>query len=159
MPSSLPTETSVSIKDKSDREAKSSTERELKFSLEVDGVSVQFDVQEKSTDLVVKVSGAGANLHRRNFMATSGEGGGKDSQPWVPYLSSEKLFSSRGSTLPHDLSEILTHSSSAGMYVRMYGVLQACVCVGNLSLSLSLSTQPYICLKGTPSPVIHSETL
>ena len=89
-----------------------------RFSLEIDGVSVQFDVQEKCTDLIVKVSAVGANLHRQNcggFATSGGKGVGRSSGPWVPYLSSEKILSSKGSALPTELSEILANSSSAGI--------------------------------------------
>ena len=85
-----------------------------KFSIEVDGVSVQFDVQEKCTDLIVKVLAVGANLHSSRFACTGGKGGGRNGGVWIPYLSSEKILSSKGTALPAELSEILIHSSSAG---------------------------------------------
>ena len=93
-----------------------------KFSLEIDGVSVQFDVQEKCTDLILKVSAVGANLHRRNLGTSGGRGGGINSRLWIPYLSSEKILSSKGSALPAELSEILAHSSSAGKSIARHTV-------------------------------------
>ena len=94
----------------------------VKLSLEVDGISVQFDVQEKCTDLVLKVAAVDANLHSRQGGATQSQqtvaigGGGV----WRPYLSSEKILSSRGSALPPELSQILTLSSPAGTVHTLY---------------------------------------
>lgn len=98
----------------------------VKFSMEIDGVSVQFDVQEKCTDLILKVSAIDANLYRRAavgptslLIGNSNERLRGESGLWRPYLSSEKILSSKGSALPAELSEILTHSSPTGtvMYV------------------------------------------
>ena len=93
----------------------------VKLSLEVEGVSVQFDLQEKSTDLVLKISAVDANLYRQDSrsglagVSRRGEGVGRGSGgQWKPYLSSEKILSSKGSALPRELSEILAHSSPAG---------------------------------------------
>ena len=101
---------------------KDESETELvKLSLEVEGVSVQFDLQEKSTDLVLKISAVDANLYRQDSgsglagasRGEEGVGGGSGEQ-WRPYLSNEKILSSKGSALPRELSEILAHSSPAG---------------------------------------------
>ena len=83
-----------------------------KFFLEIDGVSVQFDVQEKCTDLILKVSAVDANLYRSNGKPAGSCGA--DDRVWSPYLSSEKIMSSRGSALPQELSRILAHASPAG---------------------------------------------
>ena len=105
-----------------EREGERDVEMEfVKFLLEVDGVSVQFDIQERCTDLILKVTAVDTNLHSRREakqnqkpMALGGGGGGGG--VWEPYLSSEKILSmsSRGSALPPQLSQILTHSSPAG---------------------------------------------
>ena len=112
--------------------AESESETAAKFSVEIDGLSVQFDVQEKCTDLIVKVSAVGANLYRKHFgrfAAMDGGGGRREGGgQWIPYLPSEKIFSSKGSTLPAELSEILTHSSSAGTVIVCVCVC-VCVCV------------------------------
>ena len=98
----------------------------VKFSMEIDGVSVQFDVQEKCTDLILKVSAIDANLYRRAAVGpTSLLIGNTNEQQslrgksglWRPYLSSEKILSSKGSALPAELSEILTHSSPTGTVI------------------------------------------
>ena len=118
LPTGLQTEGSTARKDGGrDRDFTEEESQMAKFSIEVDGVSVQFDVQEKCTDLIVKVLAVGANLHRRNcghFASTGGKGGGRSGGVWIPYLSSEKILSSKGTALPAELSEILIHSSSAG---------------------------------------------
>ena len=125
MTGSLPTgRSSPTGREKDDNFAVEESEI-ARFSIEIDGVSVQFDVQEKCTDLIVKVSAVGANLHRRNYSRFATNGGkreGKSDGVWIPYLSSEKILSSKGTALPAELSEILTHSSSAGIAVRTLGV-------------------------------------
>ena len=112
----------------------------VKFSLEVDAVSVQFDVQEKCTDLVLKVSAIEAGLHRRDVQPSRGgpwcqqarEGG-----RWDRFLSSEKILSSKGSTLPQDLCDILTHSAGVCVWVwvcvyaseRVSEWVNECLCI------------------------------
>ena len=135
---SVPPATDVGQTGTNNRSASNScfkTRTELvKFALDIDGVSVQLDVQEKCTDLVLKVSSVDASLYRKqgegkkssSGVAQDSGGGG-----WGPYLPSETILSSKGSALPESLSQLLVHSSPAGdiriMYNYMYIHVHVCV--------------------------------
>ena len=96
-----------------------------KLVLEIDGVSVQLDIQEKRSDLILKVAAVDANLYREDSSTTSGKKtveGGRDVRIWRPLLSSEKIFTSKGSALPESLSSVLMHSCPAGQ------ILYTCTC-------------------------------
>jgi len=66
-----------------------------KLSLEIDSASLQVDIQEKCMNIVFKVAIAeGSYLKWEQGV-------------WMPCLSSEKLFSSRRSAIPDDLSQVV----------------------------------------------------
>ena len=133
---SVPPATDVGQTGTNNRSASNScfeTRTELvKFALDIDGVSVQLDVQEKCTDLVLKVSSVDASLYRKqeegkkssSGVAQDSGGGG-----WGPYLPSEKILSSKGSALPESLSQLLVHSSPAGDIRIIYNYTCIHVCV------------------------------
>ena len=73
--------------------------RVVKLTLDVDAVSLTLDVRERFTDVAVKVGGVEGLCSKRV--------GGAE---WKPLLPSGKLFSSRGSTLPAGLSQLVAHT-------------------------------------------------
>lgn len=67
-----------------------------KVSMELDNSSLQVDIQEKCMDVVFKVTAA-----EGSYLKKTKEGA------WEAYLSSEKIFSSRHSAIPEDLSQVI----------------------------------------------------
>ena len=94
----------------------------VKFSIEVDGTSLQVDIQEKCTDIVFKLTAMEATLYRRSPLTDSLEHHTQLLVPgnqWIPCLTSSngKLFSSFCSVLPESLSHeglSLTASAPSG---------------------------------------------
>ena len=74
-------------------------EKALRVSLEVDGVSLQLDVQEKYMDAVFKVASMECALAKKDSASL---------EEWISYFpgGNRKLFSSSGSTLPESLSPL-----------------------------------------------------
>ncbi len=73
--------------------------------MEIEGTSLQVDTQEKGTDIVLKVAAVECSFTRRERSETGEEF-------WKAYLESDKLFSSRSSTLPSDVSLVVNQSTS-----------------------------------------------
>ena len=73
---------------------------ETKLLVEADSISLQLDSQEKSTDVVLKVTALECGYFK------------KEEERWAPFLASEKLFSSSSSTLPAELSQAIARSAS-----------------------------------------------
>ena len=94
----------------------------VKFSIEVDGTSLQVDIQEKCTDIVFKLAAMESTLYRRSTVTDSPDQHTQLLLPgnqWIPCLSSSngKLFSSFCSVLPESLSHeglSLTTSDPSG---------------------------------------------
>ena len=66
------------------------------LSMEVESASLQVDIQEKCMDVVLKVTAAEGSYLKK-----------KKEGVWEAYLSSEKIFSSRHSAIPDDLSQVI----------------------------------------------------
>lgn len=79
----------------------------VKFSIEMDGVSLQADIQEKCTDVVFKLAAMEASLYQKSGSVTSGTPAFIPENQWIPRISSSsgKLFSSLSSVLPKSLSQ------------------------------------------------------
>lgn len=97
----------------------------IRVSVEVDGVSLQLDVQERCTDFIFKVSGVECSLSRQEVATPLAPPPNQHarSQPighgrWVPYLknSNGKLFSSTSSNLPEDVLQSTSPSLLLGHY-------------------------------------------
>ena len=81
--------------------AASGVSETIKVSLEVDGISLQVDIQERCTDMIFKMASMECSYlkkHCKNPSTTS----------WLPYLSNSngKLFSTSSSSLPEELSHM-----------------------------------------------------
>jgi hypothetical protein len=71
-------------------------------SLEVDGISLQVDIQERCTDMIFKMASMECSyLKKHNYKESS-------ASSWLPYLSNSngKLFSTSSSSLPEELSSM-----------------------------------------------------
>ena len=71
-----------------------------KLLLEADSISLQLDSQEKSADVILKVTALECAYFKM------------EEERWVSFLASEKLFSSSSSTLPTELSQAIARSAS-----------------------------------------------
>lgn len=73
----------------------------IKVSLEVDGISLQVDIQERCTDMIFKMASMECNYLKKHCKDPS-------SSSWLPYLSNSngKLFSTSTSSLPEELSRM-----------------------------------------------------
>ena len=79
----------------------------VKFSIEVDGMSVQADIQEKCTDVVFKMATMEASLYQKSGSMANGTLAFLPENQWIPRIASSngKLFSSVSSVLPKGLSQ------------------------------------------------------
>lgn len=70
----------------------------IKVSLEVDGISLQVDIQERCTDMIFKMASMECSYLKKHKESSSSS--------WLPYLSNSngKLFSTSSSSLPEELS-------------------------------------------------------
>ncbi len=80
----------------------------VKLSIEIDGTSLQVDIQEKCTDIVFKLAAMESSLYQKNDSLTINDTSTflPDNQ-WIPRITSSngKLFSSLSSVLPEGLSQ------------------------------------------------------
>ena len=73
----------------------------IKVSLEVDGISLQVDIQERCTDMIFKMASMECSYVKKHYKDPS-------TTSWLPYLSNSngKLFSTSTSSLPEELSRM-----------------------------------------------------
>ena len=73
----------------------------IKVSLEVDGISLQVDIQERCTDMIFKMASMECSYLKKCCKELS-------TASWLPYLSNSngKLFSTSSSSLPEELSRM-----------------------------------------------------
>ncbi len=80
----------------------------VKLSIEIDGTSLQVDIQEKCTDIVFKLAAMESSLYQKNDSLTNNDTTTflPDNQ-WIPRITSSngKIFSSLSSVLPESLSQ------------------------------------------------------
>ena len=137
------------VKGKGVRQAKSDTRlshpRPVKVSLEVEGLSLQVDVQEKCTDFVLKLTGMESYLSVQ-------EG---TSNVWEPLLvhSKGKLFSSSMSNLSDEVLRVTAHGFSPSQF-RSPGIGRSMEVYSNLGSGSFLYLKGYI-----PSKLCHAHKL
>ncbi len=80
----------------------------VKLSIEIDGTSLQGDIQEKCTDIVFKLAAMESSLYQKNDSSTINHTPAfLPNNQWIPRIASSngKLFSSLSSVLPEGLSQ------------------------------------------------------
>ena len=75
----------------------------IKVSLEVDGISLQVDIQERCTDMIFKMASMECSYLKKHFCNKE-----SSTPSWLPYLSNSngRVFSTSSSSLPEELSRM-----------------------------------------------------